>query len=202
LKINGENNRYAVLGGNMQLQNLFLASEDAMKKTIEKVKSDLSSIRTGRANTAVIEDIKVESYGSLMSINQIAGISIPDAKTIEIRPWDASQLGAIEKAILKADIGMTPVNDGKLIRISVPPLTQERRKEIAKSINKTAEEYRVAVRNERRVLVDGIKKGEKDKIITEDDRKKLETEAQKTTDNYIKKIDELITAKEKEIMQI
>ena len=186
----------------MQLQNLFSASEDAMKKTIEKVKSDLTSIRTGRANAAVIEDIKVESYGSLMAINQIAGISVPDAKTIEIRPWDASQLGAIEKAILKADIGMTPVNDGKLVRICVPPLTEERRKEIAKSINKTAEEYRVAVRNERRILVDGIKKGEKDKIITEDDRKKLETEAQKTTDNYIKKIDELIAAKEKEIMQI
>jgi ribosome recycling factor len=186
----------------MQLQNLFLASEEAMKKTIEKVKADLSSIRTGRANTAIIEGIKVESYGSLMAINQIAGISVPDAKTIEIRPWDATQLGAIEKALLKADIGMTPINDGKLIRISVPQLTEDRRKEIAKSINKTSEEYRVAVRNERRVLVDGIKKGEKDKIITEDDRKKLETEAQKTTDNYIKKIDELIAAKEKEIMQI
>ena len=186
----------------MQLQNLFSVSEEAMKKTIEKVKADLSSIRTGRASAAVIENIKVESYGSLMSINQIAGISVPDAKTIEIRPWDASQLGAIEKAILKADIGMAPINDGKLIRISVPQLTEERRKEIAKTISKTAEEYRVAVRNERRILVDGIKKGEKDKAITEDDRKKLETEAQKTTDNYIKKIDELIAAKEKEIMQI
>jgi len=186
----------------MQLQNLFSVSEEAMKKTIEKVKADLSAIRTGRASASVIEGIKVESYGSLMAINQIAGISVPDAKTIEIRPWDASQLGAIEKAIIKADIGMAPINDGKLIRISVPQLTEERRKEIAKTISKTAEEYRVAVRNERRILVDGIKKGEKDKVITEDDRKKLETEAQKTTDNYIKKIDELIAAKEKEIMQI
>ncbi|MDR2426317.1 MAG: ribosome recycling factor [Endomicrobium sp.] len=186
----------------MQLQSLFSVSEEAMKKTIEKVKTDLASVRTGRASAAIVEGIKVESYGSLMSINQIAGISVPDAKTIEVKPWDVSQLGAIEKAIQKADIGMTPINDGKLIRISVPQLTEERRKEIVKVINKMAEDYRVAVRNERRVLVDGIKKAEKDKLITEDDRKKAENEAQKVTDAYIKKIDECIALKEKEIMQI
>jgi ribosome recycling factor len=173
-----------------------------MKKTIDRLKNELTSIRTGRASSAVIEGIKVESYGSLMSINQIAGISIPDAKTIEIRPWDASQLSAIEKAILKADIGMTPVNGGKIIRISVPPLTGEIRKEIAKSISRMAEDFRVAVRNERRVLVENIKKLEKDKVITEDDRKKFESDAQKITDAYIKKIDESIALKEKEIMQI
>jgi ribosome recycling factor len=173
-----------------------------MKKTIDRLKSELASTRTGRASSAVIEGIKVESYGSLMPINQLAGVSIPDAKTIEIRPWDASQLGAIEKAILKADIGMTPVNDGKVIRISVPPLTEERRKEIAKSISRMAEDFKVAVRNERRVLVEGIKKLEKDKVITEDDRKKFEADAQKTTDDYIKKIDESIALKEKEVMQI
>jgi len=186
----------------MQLQQLFSSSEEAMKKTIEKVRHDLAAIRTGRASASVLEGLKVESYGSLMPINQIAGISVPDAKTIEIRPWDMSQLGAIEKAIIKADIGFTPINDGKLIRISVPPLTEERRKEIVKSINKTAEDYRVAVRNERRTLVDGIKKAEKDKLITEDDKKKSENEAQKVTDSYIKKIDELIALKEKEVMQI
>ena len=186
----------------MQLQNLFSAAEESMKKTIEKVKADLAAVRTGRASTAVIEGIKVESYGSLMPINQIASISVPDAKTIEIKPWDSSQLGAIEKAIQKADIGMTPINDGKLIRISVPQLTEERRKEIVKVINKTAEDYRVAIRNERRNIVDGIKKAEKDKLITEDDRKKSENEAQKVTDTYIKKIDECIALKEKEIMQI
>lgn len=186
----------------MQIQSLFSASEEAMKKTIEKVKTDLSAIRTGRANSAIVENIKVESYGSLMPLNQLAGVSVPDAKTIEIKPWDASQLGAIEKAIQKADIGMTPINDGKLIRISVPQLTEERRKEIVKVMSKTAEDYRVAVRNERRVLVDGIKKAEKDKLITEDDRKKAENEAQKITDTYIKKIDECIALKEKEIMQI
>ncbi|MDR1433712.1 ribosome recycling factor [Candidatus Endomicrobiellum devescovinae] len=186
----------------MQIQSFFSKSEEAMKKTIDRLKSELASIRTGRASSAVIEGIKVESYGSLMPINQLAGVSIPDAKTIEIRPWDASQLGAIEKAILKADIGMTPVNDGKIIRISIPPLTEERRKEIAKSISRMAEDFRVAVRNERRVLVENIKKLEKDKVITEDGRKKFESDAQKVTDDYIKKIDESIALKEKEVMQI
>jgi ribosome recycling factor len=177
-------------------------AEAAMKKTIDRLKCELSSIRTGRASSAVIEIIKVESYGSIMPINQIASISIPDARTIEIRPWDVSHLRAIEKAILKADIGMTPINDGKLIRISVPRLTQERRKEIAKSIGKMAEEFRVAVRNERRILVENIKKLAKDKIITEDDKKKLEAEVQKITDGYIEKIDDSITVKEKEVMQV
>jgi ribosome recycling factor len=173
-----------------------------MKKTIDKLKKELASIRTGRASSAVIEGIKVESYGSLMPISQLAGVSISDAKTIEIGPWDVSQLGAIEKAILKADIGMMPVNDGKIIRVSVLPLTEERRKEIVKSISRMAEDFKVAVRNERRVLVENIKKLEKDKVITEDGRKKFESKAQKMTDDYIKKIDESITLKGKEMMQI
>jgi ribosome recycling factor len=186
----------------MQTDSLFLAAEEAMKKTIEKIKTELSSIRTGRASSSIIEGIKVESYGSLLPINQVAGINVPDAKTIEIKPWDVSLLGAIEKAILKSDIGMTPINDGKLIRISVPTLTEDRRKEIAKSIGKLAEEYRVALRNERRTLLEGIKKAEKDKAITEDDKKKLENQAQKITDAYVKQVDESISAKEKEIMQM
>jgi ribosome recycling factor len=186
----------------MQSQSFFLAAEEAMKKTIDKLKWELSSIRTGRASSTIIETIKVESYGSIMPINQIASISVPNARTIEIRPWVASQLRAIEKAILKADIGMTPINDGKLIRISVPHLTQERRKEIAKSISKMAEEFRTAVRNERRALVENIKKLEKNKVITEDNKKKLEIQAQKITNDYIKKIDDGIAAKEKEVMQV
>ncbi|MDR2395429.1 MAG: ribosome recycling factor [Endomicrobium sp.] len=186
----------------MQVQSFFSASQEAMKKTIDRLKTELSSLRTGRPSTAVIENIKVESYGAVMTINQVAGVSLPDAKTIEIRPWDISQLGVIEKAILKADIGMTPVNDGKLIRINVPPLTEDRRKEIAKSINRMAEDFRVAVRNERRSLLENIKKLERDKTITEDVRKKSEAEAQKITDNFIKLIDELISAKEKEVMQV
>jgi ribosome recycling factor len=186
----------------MQVQSFFSASQEAMKKTIDRLKAELSSLRTGKANTSVIENIKVESYGAVMTINQVAGVSVPDAKTIEIRPWDISQLGVIEKAILKADIGMTPANDGKLIRIKVPPLNEERRREIAKTINRMAEDFRIAVRNERRFLFESIKKLEKDKTITEDDRKKSEAEAQKITDNFIKLIDELIAAKEKEVMQL
>jgi ribosome recycling factor len=186
----------------MYMQGFFSSAEEAMKKTIDRLKCELSSIRTGRASSAMIETIKVESYGSIVPISQIASVGVPDARTIEIRPWDVSQLSAIEKAVLKADIGMTPVNDGKLIRISVPHLTQERRKEISKSISKMAEEFRVAVRNERRVLVENIKKFEKDKVITEDDKEKFEIEAQKITDSYIEKIDDSIAVKEKEVMQV
>ncbi|MDR0978130.1 MAG: ribosome recycling factor [Endomicrobium sp.] len=186
----------------MQIKSFFSKSEEAMKKTIDKLKNELSSIRTGRASSGMVDGIKVESYGSVMSLNQLAGISIPDAKTIEIRPWDISQLGVIEKAVLKADIGMTPVNDGRIIRISVPPLTEDRRKDIAKSVGRMAEDFKIAVRNERRVLVDAVKKFEKDKAITEDERKKFEVDVQKITDGYIRKIDEIIALKEKEIMQI
>jgi ribosome recycling factor len=186
----------------MQIQSFFLKSEEAMKKTVDRLKSELSSIRTGRASSSMIEGIKVESYGSSIPINQLADVSIPDAKTIEIRPWDTSQLGVIEKAILKADIGMMPINDGKTVRVSVYPLTEERRKEIVKSISRMAEDFRVAVRNERRILVDNIKKLEKDRAITEDSRKKFESAAQKITDNYIKKISESVALKEKEVMRI
>lgn len=186
----------------MQIDSLFSATEEAMKKTIEKLKNEMVSIRTGRANSAIIDNIKIESYGSVLPLNQTAGINVPDAKTIEIKPWDSSLLGVIEKAIIKSDLGLTPINDGKLIRISIPPLTEERRKELAKAIGKLAEEFRVAIRNERRNLLEAIKKSEKDKIITEDERKKAENQAQKITDVYIKKIDESIALKEKEIMRI
>ncbi|MDR0485103.1 MAG: ribosome recycling factor [Elusimicrobiota bacterium] len=186
----------------MDLKTVFKNSQESMNKTIDKLKADLASVRTGRANAGIVEGIKVESYGSILPINQIAGISIPDGRTIEIKPWDISQLPAIEKAILKSDIGMTPINDGKIIRISVPPLTEDRRKEIAKSIGKTAEDYKIAIRNERRILIDAVKKAEKDKAINEDERKKQEISAQKLTDDYIKKIDESITLKEQEIMRV
>jgi len=186
----------------MQAQSFFSTSEDVMRKTIDKLKYELSSIRTGRANSAIIEGIKIKSYDSVVPINQIAIINLPDAKTIEIKPWDVSQLDLIEKAILKADIGMTPVNDGKLVRISVPPLSEDRRKEIAKSVNKMAEEFKVSIRNERRILIENIKGLDRSKVISEDDKKKFETKAQKLTDIYINKINEIITVKEKEIMQI
>jgi ribosome recycling factor len=180
----------------------FAQCEDAMKKTIDKLKDELSSIRTGRASSAILENVKVDVYGSVMPLNQIAAVSIPDAKTIEVKPWDAQTLSAIEKALIKADLGMTPMNDGKLIRMPVPQLTEQRRKEIAKSIGKIAEDFKIAIRNERRTLLETIKKDEKEKTITEDDRKKAEVKAQKITDAYIKQIDESIALKEKEIMQI
>jgi len=183
-------------------KELLSAGEEAMKKTIEKMKSDFSTVRTGRANPAVLNSLKIESYGSMMSLNQLAGISVPDGRTLEIRPWDISQLNAIEKAILKSDLGLTPVNDGKIIRISIPPLTEERRIEITKSIGKMSEDYKIAVRNERRHIVDGIKQAEKDKLITEDDRKKYEGDSQKLTDTYIKKIEELVSLKEQDLMKI
>ena len=181
----------------------FLASgEEAMKKTIEKVKHDFSTVRTGRANAALLDGIKVESYGSLLALNQVAGVSVPDGRTLEIKPWDMSQLNAIEKAILKSDLGLTPINDGKLIRISIPSLTEERRREIIKVVNKMSEDYKIAIRNERRQIVDEIKKLEKEKSITEDDKKKYEIDIQKLTDNYITKIEVLVKQKEEELMKI
>ena len=183
-------------------KELLASGEDAMKKTIEKVKHDFSTVRTGRANAALLDGIKVESYGSLLALNQVAGVSVPDGRTLEIRPWDLTQLGAIEKAILKSDLGLTPVNDGKIVRISIPALTEERRKEIVKVVNKMSEDYKIAIRNERRHIVDEIKKLEKEKTITEDDRKKYEVDVQKLTDSYVGKIEELVKQKEEELMKI
>lgn len=183
-------------------KELLVSGEEAMKKTIEKVKHDFSTVRTGRANVALLDGIKVESYGSLLSLNQVAGVSVPDGRTLEIKPWDMSQLNAIEKAILKSDLGLTPINDGKLIRISIPSLTEERRREIIKIVNKMSEDYKVAIRNERRQIVDEIKKLEKEKSITEDDKKKYEVDIQKLTDNYIAKIEVLVKQKEEELMTI
>lgn len=183
-------------------KELLALGEEAMKKTIEKVKHDFSTVRTGRANAALLDGIKVESYGSLLALNQVASVSVPDGRTLEIRPWDMSQLGAIEKAILKSDLGLTPINDGKLIRISIPALTEERRKEIIKVVHKMSEDYKIAIRNERRHIVDEIKKSEKDKVITEDDRKKYETDTQKLTDLYISKIEDLVKQKEEDLLKI
>ncbi|GMO65202.1 MAG: ribosome recycling factor [Endomicrobiia bacterium] len=186
----------------MQAQNLFSISEDTMKKTIDRLKYELSSIRTDRANRAIVEGIKIKSYDSVVSISQIAIINVLDAKTIEIKPWDSSQLDAIGKAILKADIGITPIINGELVRILIPSFTEDRRREIVKTINKLAEEFKVAIRNERRVLIENIKKLKKNKIISEDDKKKFEIKVQKVTDVYINKVDGIIEVKEKEIMQI
>ncbi len=186
----------------MYFRTIVAQGEEPMKKAIDKLKTDFASLRTGRASPALVEGLKAESYGAMMPINQLANISIPDGRTIEIRPWDITQCANIEKAILKSDLGLTPMNDGKIIRISVPGLTEERRKEITKIVNKMAEDYKVSVRNIRREILENIKKAEKDKKITEDDKVVAEHESQKLTDIYIKKIDELVSTKEKEIMEV
>ncbi|MHB9154058.1 MAG: ribosome recycling factor [Endomicrobiales bacterium] len=183
-------------------REILSAGEEPMKKTLDKMKGDFAGLRTGRASVTLVEGLKVESYGTMMPINQLANLGLSDPKTIEIRPWDVSQVGSIEKAILKSELGLTPINDGKVIRISVPSLTEERRKDIIRVIHKMAEEYKVAIRNERRHIVDNIKKAEKDKKMTEDEKKKAEAESQKLTDTYIKKIDELLAVKEKDVMEV
>jgi ribosome recycling factor len=186
----------------MHVQNLFLIFERAIEKSINKLKQDLLSIRTGIANKAIVENIKVKSFNSIVSIGQIASINILNAKTIEISPWNVSYIFDIEKAILKSDVGITPIVDGKLIRLSIPTITEHRRKEIVKIVNKISEKFKISIRNERRILNENIKKFKKNRLITEDDKKNLEIKAQKLTDIYILKIDELIEKKKKEIMQI
>lgn len=173
-----------------------------MEKTIEHFKKELGKIRSGRASASILDDIKVDYYGSQMPITQVATISIPEPRLILIQPWDTSSITAIEKAILKSELGITPSNDGKVIRLAVPQLTEERRKEIIKLAKKIAEENKVAVRNERRDAIEKIKGEEKNKQLSEDDSKRLQKEIQELTDNYIKKIDEIMALKEKEILVI
>ncbi len=182
----------------MELQDL----EGRMQKTIEVFSENLSEIRAGRANPAILNKISVEYYGVQTPINQVAGISVPEARTIVIQPWDASVLKSIEKAILASDIGLNPNNDGKLIRLNFPELTEERRKEIAKDIRKIAEEARVAVRSIRRDGMETVKSEQKSSQVTEDEKADLEEKIQKLTDKYIAEIDKMLENKEKEIMSI
>lgn len=175
---------------------------EKMEKSLDAMKQDLTRIRTGRASLALLDGIKAEAYGSPMPLNQVATLTIPESRMIAIQPWDIQLTGAIEKAILKSDLGLTPVSDGKVIRISIPQLTEERRKEMVKSVKKIAEEFRVAIRNARREANDTLKKKKNNKEIPEDDMFKLQDEAQKVTDSYISMIDEVAAAKEKEVMEV
>lgn len=183
-------------------EELVKQTESRMQKTIEAFKNDLSVQRTGRANPAVLEGIKVDYYGQLTPLNQVGNISVPDPRTIQIHPWDKSLCPIIERAILEANIGLTPVNNGALIRLPVPELSEERRKEIVKQCKKIAEESKVAVRNIRRDGNEAVKKQEKDKTISEDESKKLQDRIQKLTDSYVKQIDDILVKKEQEIMQV
>jgi ribosome recycling factor len=184
------------------LKELLHETEEKMKKAIDIYRKDLATLRAGRATPALLDKITADYYGTATPINQMANISAPEPRMLIIQPWDKTSMGDIEKAILKSDLGMTPVNDGVVIRLNVPHLTTERRNELVKVIRKKAEEVRVTVRNMRRDANDTVKKAEKDSIVSEDDAKKGQTDIQKLTDKYIKEIDGITTAKEKEVMEV
>lgn len=175
---------------------------DRMTSVVENLKKEFSAIRTGRASLSLLDGIQIDYYGTLTPLNQVATLGVPESRLITIQPWDPKMIVEIEKAILKSDLGLTPVNDGKVIRLGIPPLTEERRKQLVKVAKKTAEEARVAIRNIRRDGNEDIKKMEKEKHLSEDDTRKTQEEIQKLTDNYIKKIDEILSHKEAEIMEV
>lgn len=177
-------------------------AQEKMEKCLAGLQNELGKIRTGRAQVSMLDSVRVNYYGTMTPLNQVAAISTPDAKSFLISPWEASILKEIEAAIVKSDIGLAPINDGKAIRLKVPDLTEERRKELVKQVKKVVEEARVAVRLVRRDANEEVKKALKDKLISEDENKKSETEIQKLTDDYIKKVDAISTEKEKSIMTI
>lgn len=177
-------------------------TESRMSKSVDSLTESLQSIRAGRANTSLLDKIYVDYYGQQSPLNQVASLSAPEARLLAIQPWDATLIPEIEKAIQKSDLGITPSNDGKIIRLVIPQLTEERRKDLTKLVGKYAEEAKVSVRNIRRDAMEDIKKAEKAKEISEDDRKTYEEDIQKLTDKYIKDIDGVAEEKEKELMEI
>ena len=174
---------------------------ERMGKTITALENELKRIRTGRASLSLLDGIRVDYYGTMTPLNQMATVAVPESRLITIQPWDASVLKDIEKAVLKSDLGLTPSNDGKIIRLAIPPLTEERRKELVKVVHKMCEEHKVATRNIRRDSNDLLKSLKKDGDISEDDAFKAQDEVQKITDNFIQKIDDVYKEKEKEILE-
>lgn len=172
-----------------------------MEKAVEHLKAEFSKMRVGRANTAMIEGVRVEVYGSPMTLKEVAALATPDAKSITIQPWDRSLFNDIERAILAANLGLTPINDGKIIRINLPPMTEDRRKEFVKQIKADGEQTKVTVRNIRRDILDGVKKG-KDSELSEDEQRRVQDEIQKLTDQFIGEIDKLVDMKSKELMTL
>ena len=171
-----------------------------MQGALDSLKHDLAGLRTGRASTALLDPVQVDVYGASMPLNQVATVSVPEARMISVQVWDRSNIQPVEKAIRNAGLGLNPVTDGQLIRLPIPELTEERRKELAKLVGQYSEKARIAVRNVRRDGMDGLKQDEKKSVISEDERKRLETEVQKLTDETIKDIDDLSATKEKEIL--
>jgi ribosome recycling factor len=182
------------------MQPTLKETDARMTAAVETLVRELASVRTGRASANLLDTVRADYYGTPTPVNQMASVSVPDARTLMIQPWEANQLAAIEKAILKSDLGLTPVNDGKVIRLSIPSPTEERRKQLAKSVAKLAEDTRVAVRNVRRDANDQLKGLAKDKKISEDEERRGHDQIQKATDRFIAKIDELLKKKEQEIL--
>jgi len=177
-------------------------AEEGMKKAIEAFKRDLAKVRTGRATTAMLDGIKVDYYGTPTPVNQVSTVTVVDARLISVKPWEKNMVAVIDKAIRASDLGINPVADSDLVRLPIPPLTQERRKDLVKSVKKMTEESKVAVRGSRRDAMDLLKEAEKDKEITEDERKGGEKRVQDLTDKFVAMVDELAATKEKEIMEI
>jgi ribosome recycling factor len=183
------------------LDSIYEETSDSMKKSVENLDKELNRMRTGRASLSILDNILVDYYGTMTPLNQMATLAVPESRLITIQPWDVSIIKEIEKAILKSDLGLTPSNDGKIVRISIPPLTEERRKELVKVVHKMCEDHKVTVRNVRRDANDLLKSLKKDGEISEDDAFKGQDQIQKITDEHIKLIDECYKNKEKEILE-
>ncbi len=183
------------------IDSIYDETKKRMAKTVAVLKTDLMRIRTGRASLSLLDGIRVDYYGTQTPLNQVASLSIPESRLITIQPWDVSVIKEIEKEILKSDLGLTPANDGKIIRIAIPPLTEERRKELVKVVSKTCEDHKIALRNVRRDANEKFKEMKKDAEISEDDAFKSQGETQKITDEYIQKVDDIYKEKEREILE-
>jgi ribosome recycling factor len=184
------------------LEEVYEEVERKMERSIEALRKDLSRIRTGRASLALLDGISVDYYGTATALNQMATLAVPESRLITIQPWDKTQIGSIEKAIQRSDLGLTPTNDGTLIRLSIPPLTADRRKDLVKQVKKVGEESKIALRNVRRDGNDMLKSLEKDKLVSEDDWRRGQDQVQKITDRYIAQIDEILQSKEHEVMEV
>ncbi len=183
------------------IEDVLSELRENMKKSINALKRELGKVRTGRASTSLLEDIMVSCYETQMPLKQVASISVPESRLILIQPWDKSIIGEIEKAILKSELGLTPINDGKVIRVPIPPLSEERRKELVKLVKKIGEEIKISIRNHRREANEIFKEMKNEKEISEDDYRRALNEVQKITDEFIEKVEELVKEKEKEIME-
>ncbi|MDZ7262254.1 MAG: ribosome recycling factor [candidate division KSB1 bacterium] len=184
------------------INEIYKSTEEKMKKAVDSTRAELARIRTGKASSALLDSVRVNYYGSLVPLKQVASINVPEVRLITVQPWDRNMITEIEKAILKSDLGLTPVNDGVIIRLPIPQLSEERRRDLVRIVKKLGEEGRIAIRNTRRDANERLKKAEKEHQISEDDSHRGQDKIQELTDKYIKEIDELLKRKEQEIMEI